>query len=121
MSCQQYATPNVIRITSITQADGNYLLNTISDVPLRNGSKYVLIIPDSIMPAIATIGQVFLNINSNAYPLYERQIGNYVYSDQLDSIEINQCGNRVMRIVYGTNPVHFKVISHCLRKSSIIA
>jgi hypothetical protein len=114
MNCE-----NVIKITSISNTGGSYFLVASSLPRLVNGGTYILVLPSSLIAASSTINQVYIAYNNKNYPLIDKCIGNNVYSDQLRFIDTNTCGNKVLRMKYGTSPIHFKVISQCLPQSSV--
>lgn len=117
MSCIDCCS-NVLKITSVSVSDGSMFLIP-EDVPtFKNGCKYILVIPCNLIPASTTISQVYIAFNDVNYPIVDRCIGNNVYSDQLRFICTNNCGNKVLRLVYGTSVPHFKIISQALPKSS---
>lgn len=119
MTCKNCC-PNVLKVTSVADSGGSFLLNvdkTNTNTPI-NECKYMIVIPCSLIPAISTISQVFIVLNGVNYPLIDRCVGNNVYSDQLRFIPNNECGNKVLRLVYGSLQPHFKIISHYLPKTS---
>lgn len=115
MSCK---CNNVINATSYT-AGAELTINTnFSVTSLSNCDRFVLVLPDSI-PATTSITTVNITITVNGtsttIPIQDI-VGNNLMSDQVRFICKNQCGNRVVRIIYGSNPAHFKVLQ-CLPSS----
>ena len=115
MSCK---CNNVITATSYT-AGAELTINTsFNTTALSNGERFVLVLPDTI-PATTSITTVNITLNVNGtsttVPIQDI-IGNNLMSDQVRFICKNQCGNRVVRLVYGLNPAHFKVLQ-CLPSS----
>lgn len=109
---------NVLKVTSIqTNENGLYLIVS-NNTTLNNGCKYTVVLPNNLIAPLDDLYPVYINVNSINYQLYDRTLGNYVYSDQLRFICMNQCENRVFRVVYGASPTHFKVISQELPQSS---
>lgn len=109
---------NVINISSSSATEDGYVLESGSTPTLVNGGKYIVVIPDNVLVSTTEITPVSISIDSVSYPLIDRCIGNDVYSDQIRFINQSNCCNKVMRVVYGTSPTHFKVISQILPKSS---
>lgn len=115
MSCK---CNNVIRATSYT-AGAELTINTnFSTTALSNCDRFLLILPSDI-PATTSITTVNMTLtvngSSTTVPLQDI-VGNNLMSDQVRFICKNQCGNRVVRIIYGSNPAHFKVLQ-CLPNS----
>lgn len=113
---------NIIRATSYT-AGAEFTINTnFSISALNNCQRFVLILPSNI-PATTSITTVNItmtvNGTSTTVPL-QNIVGNNLMSDQIRFICKNQCGNRVIRLVYGSNPTHFKVLQ-CLPESSAVS
>lgn len=100
---------NVLRATSVTTA-GNVVFVTSSTITPKNGCTYILKVPCSLVPTIAltTVEQVFVQVNGVNIPL-QALCGNNVYSDQVRCFNRDQCGNIVLRLVYGSTPSHFKI------------
>ena len=109
---------NVISISSSTATADGYVLESSNTPTLVNGGKYIVVIPDNVLVSTTEITPVSISINSVSYPLIDRCIGNDVYSDQIRFINQSNCCNKVMRVVFGTSPAHFKVISQVLPRSS---
>lgn len=125
MSCNDCKCNRVIRATSYTVGN-SFNINTnftISD--LDNGMRFILTLPVDL-PAMTTIVPVIVVISVNGVttniPLQDI-IGNNLMSDQLRFLpRIGDCScNRkgIVRIIYGSNPSHFKVLS-CLPESSAV-
>lgn len=106
---------NVLRVTSISATGGSFFFVTNSTVTPKNGCKYLLKVPCSLIPqtAFTTISQVYVVVNGVNIPLQEC-IGNNVYTDQIRCMNKDNCGNIVLRLVYGSAPTHFKIISQKL-------
>lgn len=117
MNCRN-CNENVLEVTSVSVAGGSYFLIVDSDIIPKNGCKYVIVIPCRVLPTTTTLNQVFVAINFRNYPLQDRCIGNNVYNDQLRFVPTNCRGNKVIRVVFGNNTPHFKVISQDLPCSS---
>lgn len=114
-----------IRATSYTVGN-SFNINTDFDISsLENGCRFVLTLPVDL-PAMTTIVPVILVIKVNGVvtnaPMQDI-IGNNLMSDQLRFLrQIGNCNcNRrsVVRIVYGSNPGHFKILQ-CLPESSAV-
>lgn len=95
---------------------------TFTDDDLRNCKRYLLVL-DEQLPAMTTIVPVYLQVNGSYYPVQDI-LGNNLMSDQLKSFPnvANGCGcncAKVARIVFGSNPEHFKVLI-CLPQSSAV-
>lgn len=122
MNCNRKRT---IRATSYTVGN-SFNINTDFDISsLENGCRFVLTLPVDL-PAMTTIVPVILVIKVNGVvtnvPMQDI-IGNNLMSDQLRFLcQIGNCDcNRrgVARIVYGSNPSHFKVLQ-CLPQSAAV-
>jgi len=111
---------DAITISTISVASGIMTLTSTDTPTLTNGKKYLLVIPEKLIPSMTTIDNVQVGIGGTGYNLYERCIGNYTYSDQLRFIPASDKGNKVLRVVYGSAPTHFKIVSQCLPKSSAV-
>ena len=109
---------NVIRISSVSISEDGYFLVASNLPTLKNGGKYIVVIPNDVLESTTEIAQVFIAYDNTNYPLMDRCIGNNVYVDQVRFINQNNCCNKVMRVVYGTSPDHFKIISQMLPQSS---
>ena len=107
---------NVIRISSITSTDTEYLLVAENFPTLVNGGRYVVVIPNDLIESTTEILPVVISFDSVNYQIMDRCIGNDVYSDQIRFINQNCC-NKVFRAVFGTSPDHFKIISQYLPQS----
>lgn len=105
---------NVLEVTSVSISGNSYFLIVDSDIIPKNGCKYVIVIPCRVLPPTTTLNQVFVAINFRNYPLTDRCIGNNVYNDQLRFVPTNCKGNKVLRVVFGNNTPHFKIISQDL-------
>lgn len=98
----------------------NIIVNNPNITDLDNGCKFVLILPIDL-PAMTTIVPVIIVLNGVNYPVQDI-IGNNLMSDQLRFFPQNRkCCNRegIVRIVFGSNPNHFKVLN-CLPNSSAV-
>lgn len=106
---------NVLRVTSISNTGGGFFFVTNSTITPKNGCKYILVVPCYLLPqtAITSISQVYVTINGTNIPLQEC-IGNNVYTDQIRCFNVDKCGNIVLRLVYGSTPAHFKIVSQRL-------
>ena len=106
---------NVLRVTSISNTEGSFFFVTNNQFIPRNGCKYILKVPCSILPqsSLTTVDQVYVVVNGINIPLQEC-IGNNVYTDQIRFFNVDQCGNIILRVVYGSTPEHFKIISQKL-------
>lgn len=113
---------NVLRVTSISATGGSLFFVTNSTVTPKNGCKYLLKVPCSLIPqtAFTTISQVYVVVNGGNIPLQEC-IGNNVYTDQIRCMNKDNCGNIILRMVYGSTPTHFKIISQKLCCSNAYA
>ena len=119
---------NVIRATGYTVGT-NFVINTDFNIAeITNGMRFMLVLPVDL-PAMTTITSVYVAINVNGTPTnipIQDIIGNNLMSDQLRFLPPNRnqncrCNQRsVARIVYGSNPAHFKVLL-CLPESSAVA
>lgn len=110
---------NVLRVTSVSNTGGSFFFITNSTVTPKNSCRYILVIPCSILPttAITTVNQVYVVVNGKNIPL-QALCGNNVYTDQIRCFKVNNCGNIVLRLVYGSTPTHFKIVSQRLCCSS---
>lgn len=121
MSCNR-----VIRATSYTVGSSFNINTDFSINALTNCQRFVLTLPVDL-PAMTTIVPVVLVINVNGVatniPMQDI-VGNDLMSDQLrffcrkGNCDCNRMG--VARIIYGSNPAHFKVLQ-CLPESSAIS
>lgn len=112
---------NVLKITSVSETSDSYFLVADSTITPKNGCKYVVVIPCGVLPAFTTTKPVYVAINFRNYILTDRCLGNFVYSDQLRFINANSCtGTRVLRVVFGEDSPHFKIISQDLPKSNTL-
>lgn len=110
---------NVITATSYNTSDTAFQINTnFSISEINNCQRFVLSLPIDL-PAMTNTVPVYIVININGtsttIPIQDI-LGNNLMSDQIRFICKNSCGNRVVRIVYGSNPAHFKVLQ-CLPNS----
>lgn len=110
---------NVLRVTSISNTGESFFFVTNSTITPKNGCSYILKVPCYLLPqtAITTINQVYVVVNSVNIPLQEC-IGNNVYTDQIRYFNVDRCGNVVLRLVYGSTPAHFKIVSQKLCSSN---
>lgn len=106
---------NILRVTSISNTDGSFFFVTDSTITPKNGCKYILKVPCQLIPQTTstTIDQAYVVVNSVNIPLQECT-GNNVYSDQIRCLNVDNCGNIVLRLIYGSTPSHFKIISQKL-------
>lgn len=126
MSCNNCKCNRTIRATSYTVGN-SFNINTSFNInKLENGQRFILTLPVDL-PAMTTIVPVILVINVNGVatniPMQDI-IGNNLMSDQLRFFtKQGNCNcNRqsVVRIIYGSNPTHFKVLQ-CLPESYAVA
>lgn len=101
---------NILRVTSVS-TDGS-TFTTDSTITPKNCCKYIIKVPCSLIPAAAstTITQVVVVVNGTKIPLQEC-IGNNVYTDQIRFFNVDNCGNIILRVVYGSTPAHFKILN----------
>lgn len=111
---------NVLLVKAVSQTDTDYFLVVEGTTTPKNGCKYIVVIPCNVLPASDTLLPVSLAINFRNYRLRDKCIGNDVYNDQLRFIPRNARGNQVIRVVFGSNPEHFKIISQDLPQSYVI-
>lgn len=122
MSCK---CNRVIRATSYTVGN-SFNINTDFEIgDLDNGMRFILSLPVDL-PPMTTIVPVYVVIKVNGVvtniPVQDI-IGNNLMSDQLrffnrvGNCECNRKG--VVRIIYGSNPAHFKVLQ-CLPESAAV-
>lgn len=122
MSCK---CNRVIRATSYTVGN-SFNINTDFEIgDLDNGMRFILSLPVDL-PPMTTIVPVYVVIKVNGVvtniPVQDI-IGNNLMSDQLrffnrvGNCECNRKG--VVRIIYGSNPIHFKVLQ-CLPESAAV-
>lgn len=106
---------NILHVVSVTASGGNLLFTTNSTITPKNDCRYILKIPCTIIPQTPfnAVVPVFVVVNGVNIPLQEC-IGNNVYSDQVRCMNKDNCGNIVLRLVYGSTPTHFKIISQKL-------
>lgn len=106
---------NILRATSVSNTGGSFFFVTNSTVTPKNGCKFLLIIPCSILPTtpVTTVNQVYIVVNGKNIPL-QALCGNNVYTDQIRCMKVNECGNIVLRLIYGSTPTHFKIVSQRL-------
>lgn len=111
--------PNVLSVVSSAVSGENFILSTNSTITPQNGARYLLKIPVSVLPtaALTTVNQIFVSVDGVNIPL-QCVIGNNVYTDQLKCLCANNCGNIILRLIYGSTPSHFKILSHHLCPSS---
>lgn len=105
---------NILNVTRV-DAGANLIFITNSTVTPKNGCKFILRIPCTLIPQTATtsIVQVFVQVNGVNIPL-QALCGNNVFSDQVRCFNVDRCGNVVLRLVYGSTPSHFKIVSQRL-------
>lgn len=110
---------NVLRVTSISNTGGSFFFVTNSTIAPKNGCNYILKVPCYLLPqtSTTTINQVYVVVNRVNIPLQEC-IGNNVYTDQIRYFNVDSCGNVVLRLVYGSTPAHFKIVSQKLCSSN---
>lgn len=118
MSCNNCKCNNVIRANSYTVGE-TFNINTTFDLDTtKNGKRYVLVLNEDL-PSMTTIVPVTIIVRVNgtdtAIPVQDI-IGNNLMSDQLRFIGDRKCCDRVIRIIFGNNPNHFKVLQ-CLPRS----
>lgn len=114
-----------IRATSYTVGN-SFNINTNFNInEINNGMKFLLVLPIDL-PAMTSIVPVYVIINVNGVPTnvpVQDILGNNLMSDQLRFFPTNQncrCSNqRLVRIAFGSNPIHFKVLQ-CLPESSAV-
>lgn len=101
---------NVLRVTSVSTNGSTF--TTSSTITPKNGCKYIIKVPCYLISQVAstTIAQVVVVVNGTNIPLQEC-IGNNVYTDQIRYFNVDNCGNIVLRVVYGSTPAHFKIIN----------
>ena len=106
---------NVLRVTSISNTGGAFFFVTNSTITPKNGCRYILVVPCHLLPLTAqtTIDQVYVVVNGVNIPLQEC-LGNNVYTDQIRCMNVDKCGNIVLRLVYGSTTAHFKIVSQKL-------
>lgn len=106
---------NILRATSVSVSGGSFFFVTNSTITPKNGCKYLLKIPCAVLPteATTTISQVYVVVNGVNIPL-QCILGNNVYSDQIRCFNVDNCGNIVLRLVYGSTPAHFKILNQAL-------
>ena len=111
--------PNVIEATAAAVSGASFIISTSSTITPKNGTRYLLKIPVSVLPttALTTVYPVYVAVNDVNIPL-QCIVGNDVFTDQLRDICPNACGNLVLRLVYGSTPSHFKIVSTRLCPSS---
>lgn len=97
----------VIKATSYTAGD-NFLINTSYEISsINNGNRFILALTADL-PSITTITPVYVAVTINGtstnIPIQDI-LGNNLMSDQLKYIP-----GGIVRLIYGSNPVHFKVL-----------
>ena len=114
----------IIRATSYTIGNSFNINTNFSIRDLDNGMRFLLVLPIDF-PAMTTIVPVYVVINVNGVatniPIQDI-IGNNLMSDQLRFLpqRRNCCRcEKIVRIIYGSNPSHFKVLQ-CLPESSAV-
>ena len=116
MNCKK-----ILKSTSYTVGNSfNINITNESITDLENCERFVLILTQNL-PAMTTIVPVYLVINGQNYPVQDL-IGNNLMSDQLKYFpqSRNCCVQQgVARIIFGSNPNHFKVLQ-CLPQSSAV-
>lgn len=121
MSCNRCNCNRVLKGTSYTVGNSfNINVTDTNITDLDNGQRFVLILQKDL-PAMTTIVPVILVINGVNYPMQDI-LGNNLMSDQLRFFP-QRCSCRgregIIRIVFGANPNHFKVLQ-CLPNSAAI-
>jgi len=103
---------NAIKIQSAAVSGTDFILTSDSLITPVNSKRYLVVIPVSILPtdALLTVNQVYVAVNGTNIPL-QCMIGNNVYTDQLKCLCANDCGNIVLRVVFGSTPAHFKILN----------
>lgn len=106
---------NVLRATSVSVSGGSFFFVTNSTITPKNSCRYTLRVPCSLVPQTpaTTVDQVYVVVNGVNIPL-QAPCGNNVYSDQIRCFNVDNCGNIVLRLVYGSTPAHFKIVSQKL-------
>lgn len=107
--------PNVLTATSAAVSGADFIFSTDSTITPRNGATYIFKCPVSILPTdpLTTVNQLYVEVNSVNIP-FQCKLGNNVYTDQIRCFKTNNCGNIVLRVVYGSTPAHFKIVSQDL-------
>lgn len=110
---------NVLRAVSTSNTGGSFFFVTNSTITPKNGCRYILRIPCSILPttALTTIDQVYVVVDGVNIPL-QCVLGNNIYTDQIRYFNVDKCGNIILRLAYGSTPAHFKVLNQCIRPSN---
>ena len=113
--CKNCGCSNVLRVTSAAVSGTNFIFTTDSTITPANGNTYILKCPVSILPstALTTVNQLYVAVNSVNIPL-QCKMGNNVYTDQIRCFNTDSCCNIVLRLVYGSTPAHFKIVSQDL-------
>lgn len=106
---------NILRVTSISNTGGSFFFVTNSTITPKNGCKYILKVPCSLLPLtpLTTVDPVYIVVNGRNIPLTEC-LGNQVYTDQIKCMNIDDCGNIILRLAYGSTPTHFKILNQKL-------
>ena len=106
---------NILRVRSVTTGVGSVIFVTDSTITPKNDCRYLLKIPCSVIPttAFTTVEQVYVQVNGVNIPL-QALCGNNVFSDQIRCFRVDNCGNIILRLVYGSTPSHFKIVSQRL-------
>lgn len=106
---------NILRASSVSDSGGSFFFVTTSTITPKNGCTYILKVPCSLLPTtpLTTVDQVYAVVNGVNIPLQDC-LGNNVYSDQIRCMRVDNCGNIVLRLVYGSTPAHFKIVSQKL-------
>ena len=115
MNCRKNCCENVLIIDKTIESGDQYLLTTTtSTVTPKNCCKYVIVIPCRLLSNITSMLAVNVDIDGELYPLRDFCCGNNVYTDQLRFIPTNCKDNKVIRVVFGDDEPHFKIISQKL-------
>ena len=116
LTCKKCNTcPNVLVATSAAVSGADFIFSTDSTITPTNGTTYIFKCPVSILPTapLATVNQLYVEVNSVNIP-FQCKLGNNVYTDQIRSFRTDKCCNIVLRLVYGSTPAHFKIVSQDL-------
>lgn len=103
---------NAIKIQSAAIAGTDFVLTSDSLITPVNSKRYLIVIPVSVLPtdSLLTVNQVYVAVGDTNIPL-QCMIGNNVYTDQFKCLCANDCGNIVLRVVFGSTPAHFKILN----------
>jgi hypothetical protein len=116
----------IIRATSYNVSSSFNIITDFSIDCVENGERFLLTLPVDL-PAMTTIVPVYVLIkinNTQTYIPIQDLVGNNLMSDQLKYFprtgSCNCCSRGVARIIYGSNPAHFKILLN-LPESSAVA